>query len=63
MSDIIVINNKWTEKAWKDPMKHRLSDGKKVKDSTPLVSKSTPQSLDITYVRANRIKTLRGIRR
>jgi hypothetical protein len=64
MTGPFVINNKWTEKAWRDPLKHRITADKPTQDSTPhVVKKADDSKLAITYNRANRIKTLRGLRK
>lgn len=58
-----VMENKWVEKKWKDPKKYVMAkpeDG----DSTPHVLKREgAPDIKITYTRANRVKTLRGIRK
>ncbi len=64
MDDIRIIRNTWDEKKWRDPAKHRVSKARVVEeDSTPFVKSASAKDLVITYNRANRIKTLRGIRR
>ena len=64
MDDVKVIKNKWEEKNWRDPAKHRIVANKIVEDdSTPFVKRANAKDIIITYNRANRIKTLRGIRR
>lgn len=60
---VVVMDNKWVEKAWKDPRKFR-AQVKMADDSTPhVVKKANDKELKITYDRANRTKTLRGIRK
>lgn len=64
MDDVKVKQNKWDEKQWRDPAKHRIVATKIVEDdSTPFIKKANSKDIVITYNRANRIKTLRGIRR
>jgi hypothetical protein len=58
-----VIANKWVEKKWQKP---GLIKQKKYleQDSTPhVIKRANAPDIKITYHRANRIKTLRGIRR
>lgn len=59
-----IVSNKWLEKIWRDPAKHRITPTKPIEDdSTPLVKRASDKEIKITYHRATRIKTLRGIRR
>jgi hypothetical protein len=64
MDEVKVIQNKWEHKEWRDPAKYRVTPTKIIEDdSTPFIKKATAKDIVITYNRANRIKTLRGIRR
>jgi len=67
MDEVRTIKNKWLEKEWRDPLKHRAPDDRKQikleEDSTPLLKKYNAKDIVIKWNRANRIKTLRGIRR
>jgi hypothetical protein len=61
-----VIKNKWIDKKWIDPKLYRPQVVKKVEhaeDSTPLLKKNDAPDIEIKWNRANRIKTLRGIRK
>ena len=58
-----VIENKWVEKEWKKPSKYVAAKPGDV-DSTPhVIKRDGAPDIKITYHRANRVKTLRGIRR
>lgn len=61
--DMNAVPNKWVEKKWEKPGAHR-KDAYLEQDSTPhVVKRANAEDLKINYHRANRVKTLRGIRR
>lgn len=63
MREMQAIPNKWVEKQYQKPEKV-TKDNYLEQDSTPhVIKRAGAKDIDITYHRANRIKTLRGIRR
>lgn len=58
-----VIFNTWVEKEWKNPTMIRQKKYLEA-DSTPhVIKRPDDKDIKINYHRANRVKTLRGIRR
>jgi len=63
MQEMHAIPNKWVEKKYKKP-EMVTKDSYLEQDSTPhVIKRANAPDIQITYHRANRIKTLRGIRR
>ena len=61
--DMQAVPNKWVEKKWEKPTAHR-KDHYLEQDSTPhVIKRAGSKDIEITYHSANRLKTLRGIRR
>jgi len=63
MKPVDIMTNNWVEKEYKKPTM-MTKDDYLAQDSTPhVVKRNGAKDIAISYHRANRIKTLRGLRR